>query len=92
MEYKLTNEELEAVKLMRNAYQKAYYQKRKEDPEFKKMQYEYNKKYRLKNKERLNAYHSEWLKKNPEKKKLYEAHTAINWLKKQEALKGETNE
>lgn len=51
-----------------------------------KLQREYYREYRQKNRERINAYNRQWRKENPEKTKEYQERY---WKKKAEQLRGE---
>ena len=55
---------------IRNAT-KAYYERKKDDPEFKKTNTERAKKWRQNNKEKHSNYQTKWRKKKEEKNQIY---------------------
>jgi hypothetical protein len=73
------DKELKTPKYIRNAT-KAYYERKKDDPEFKKKNADNAREWRQKNKEKHSNYQSEWKKKNNEDKKQLEISSDTSYL------------
>lgn len=78
----IENKELKTPSYIRNAT-KAYYERKKDNPEFKKLNAERAKEWRQNNKEKHSNYQIEWRKQKEEKKQIKNSDDArINEIKK----------